>query len=250
VLSYLLFFVAVLSSSNIAVIVDETYAPNPTAYRLDTFLNHYGLPADGKVNGTVVYPFLARKQVWRFDALVTEGTLALDWFESAISNADALLADLASLMAEGFGGDEQLGHHEQVWFRNIAADVPGPVRFMPTACPDVTAPLRLIEAAEGALADDPVMVASCPAELLAPWSWTPEKPSDGGDGGDDGDVLSTTAIILIVVLGGAGLVLVAVAGWFLYRKNAGTGAQRQVGGKPVPLSSYVPPAAPTADSSV
>jgi hypothetical protein len=187
----------VLALNYVSAVVDETFVPDPLTYTLDTFLHNFGFPTDGAVNGSTL-PFVRNKQIWRYDALVllnptnVHQALSSDWFEQAVPNADALLADLASLLAMAFDGHSLLQAHAEVWWRNIADPSASTVQPLHATCEHMSKPLRPV--GEDPTEDDPSLVFSCPAELMAPWAWhptpaLPNEPEGGhgaGGGGDEG----------------------------------------------------------------
>lgn len=97
---------------NVDYIIDETYAPDPTSYDFNAFLEEYGFNTS-----TTGLPFLANEGagVLRVDGRLSSApNFGLDWFEGAIVRPDKALADVAT--AIGTNPDPL---PEFIWIRNI-----------------------------------------------------------------------------------------------------------------------------------
>lgn len=99
---------------DVDVLIDETYAVDPTLYDADAFFQTYGL---NLVNDSVLesLPFLEGNwSVYREDGLLSEA-LGLDWFEGAFARADLVLRDFVRAIL----GAEVAGTDEFTWIRTI-----------------------------------------------------------------------------------------------------------------------------------
>lgn len=102
---------------SVSVVIDEFYAPDPTAYNIDTFYTNYGLSS-------------ASEQSFITKVLRIDGTMSsdnqLDWYESRVANPEWALEGLRHSVT----GDASL---RSKYFRNIAAGV-APVVLDHTMC--------------------------------------------------------------------------------------------------------------------
>jgi len=103
---------------DVDVLIDQTYLGT-----LETFYTNF------KLNATSNFKFIQNKQIYRFDKLQSE-LGALDWFESAVANPDAVLQDILT-----FTKPHLNFNHERIWFRNVYINEP--VVYEST-CSDVT----------------------------------------------------------------------------------------------------------------
>jgi len=92
--------------SDVGVVIDEYYAPDPSSYDIDTFYAAYGLTS-GSSN-----TFIREHKVLRIDGTMSE-QLNLDWYESRIANPAWALEGLKRAIT----GDSALARK---YFRNIA----------------------------------------------------------------------------------------------------------------------------------
>ena len=120
------------------VLIDETYYYTPT--------NNYSLVLQrrwasraGRPVASGLYPFLSNSSVWRNDARVSFDSAGDDWYESAIAEPDAVLADFVRLVANF--STEPLSTPftgTYIWFRNVALNES--YYDVPLVCPSTTAP--------------------------------------------------------------------------------------------------------------
>jgi len=108
-------FVEALKSAS--VVIDEIYAPDPTAYDINTFYANYGL------SSTSTQSFI--NKVLRIDGTMSSDK-NLDWYESRVANPEWALEGLRHSVT----GDASL---RSKYFRNIAAGV-APVVLDHTMC--------------------------------------------------------------------------------------------------------------------
>jgi len=90
-----------VAMQDVDIVIDETYLGN-----MSDFYANFGLSSSSN------FKFIANGQVWRFDKLQND-LGSLDWFESAIPNADAVLEDLLTIFKP-----EVSFAHTRIWFRN------------------------------------------------------------------------------------------------------------------------------------
>lgn len=107
------------------VVVDETYAEDPTAYDFAAFQKQFGLDSAEK-GVTDALPWLGDKRIFRQDGRLSEG-MGSDWFESAIVRPDKVLADFVRALGPISGAS----NGEFTWIRNIEE---APVVVGPAAC--------------------------------------------------------------------------------------------------------------------
>lgn len=97
-------FQQALMNGNVDIVIDETFAlPDYNA-----FLNTFSF-SPSQVSS---FKFLANNNVWRDDRMVHN--VGGDWFESALSNADAVLNDMVSIV------QPTVSVKPRTWFRNVA----------------------------------------------------------------------------------------------------------------------------------
>lgn len=105
------------------VIIDETYAADPTAYTPDALLKVWGLTTQE----AATVPAIAAKKVFREDGLLSYdeagGAYGMDWFEGAIARPGQVLKDLVRAV------QPQLADKDQgfTWIRNLATETPAVV---------------------------------------------------------------------------------------------------------------------------
>jgi len=88
---------------DVDIIIDETYLGT-----LQLFYQNFNLTANSN------FKFIKNKQIWRYDKLQSD-LGSLDWFESAIPDADSVLQDVGMMLHP-----EIEFNHERIWFRNVA----------------------------------------------------------------------------------------------------------------------------------
>jgi len=103
--------------SGVSVVIDEIYAPDPTAYDLNTFYANYHLSSGS------AHSFM--QKVLRIDGTMSSDN-RLDWYESRVANPEWALEGLRHSVT----GDASL---RSKYFRNIAAGV-APVVLDHTMC--------------------------------------------------------------------------------------------------------------------
>lgn len=91
--------------ADVDVVIDEVYAPVPSAYTIDTFYDTFSFASTSPVK------FVQNKMVLRYDGTVSE-TNGLDWFESRLPKPDWAVEGLARCL-HATGGTFK-------YFRNIA----------------------------------------------------------------------------------------------------------------------------------
>lgn len=99
--------------SDVDVLIDETFAADPTTYYLDAFLEAYAL-TNRTEEFEATQPWLANLTIFREDGLLSE-TLGLDWFEGALVRADEVLRDTVRAAL----GPEAAGTDSFTWIRSI-----------------------------------------------------------------------------------------------------------------------------------
>ena len=147
------------------VLIDETYYYTPTNnYTL--ILTTLGFTSADIVSG--LYPFLSNSSVWRNDARVGSDS-ADDWYESAIAEPDAVIADLLRLTTPQLTTPTSHATAGYLYFRNLARAEP--VHTLPSAytCSDPSAPaVPLLQGLQIAGAGGVFGGYSCPAFVLDP----------------------------------------------------------------------------------
>ncbi|KAL0043795.1 hypothetical protein WJX82_001269 [Trebouxia sp. C0006] len=103
------------------VLIDETYAEDPTQYNFTTFLQTFELTSNVTSNAT--YPFLKNAAVFREDGLLTNSSalyngdgLGDDWFEGALLRPDLVLSDVA----RAINSSNVPQGYNFTWIRNLA----------------------------------------------------------------------------------------------------------------------------------
>merc|ERR1712130_575825 len=92
------------------IVVDETFALNPTTYNLTTFLANMNLTSGAN------YTFLRNNTVYREDGLASPApSYGLDWFEGALARPDLVLQDFVHAV-----DPTSSPTYKPTWIRNIA----------------------------------------------------------------------------------------------------------------------------------
>jgi hypothetical protein len=147
----------------IDVVIDETYAIDPTNYTLSTFLRNFNLTGP---TANQTYPFLKNQAVFREDGLLSNGTsgYGLDWFEGALIRPDKVLTD----MVRAVQPKSLPKTYTWTWLRNIAAGE-APVVQTPVQCssaqtlaPGLAAPIGAKTVSVGTGTNQSTLV--CPAQ--------------------------------------------------------------------------------------
>ena len=147
------------------VLIDETYYYTPTN-NYSLVLSTLGFTAADVASG--LYPFLSNSSVWRNDA--REGyDDADDWYESAVAEPDAVLADLLRLTVPTLHTPATSAPGGYIWFRNVAAGETVNVQADPYSCTDPSAPvIPLLQQLQSNGSGGTYGAYSCPAFLLDP----------------------------------------------------------------------------------
>lgn len=96
--------------TTVDIVVDETYALDPTTYDLAAFAAMYN------ITDNATFPFMRNAQVYREDGLIGPApSYGLDWFEGAIARPDLVLSDFAAAVTPS----QYLGRRP-TWIRNVA----------------------------------------------------------------------------------------------------------------------------------
>ncbi|RWR90516.1 hypothetical protein CKAN_01961300 [Cinnamomum micranthum f. kanehirae] len=103
----------------IDVVIDETYAPEPTAYTISTFLDNT------KAQDNSSFPFLTNGRFWRYDKRIHDAA-PLDWFDGGISQPQLVLADLIEAFFPS-------GNYNTTYFRNLGKEE-GVISIVPDKC--------------------------------------------------------------------------------------------------------------------
>eukprot|EP00931_Biecheleriopsis_adriatica_P053341 TRINITY_DN3120_c0_g1_i2.p1 TRINITY_DN3120_c0_g1~~TRINITY_DN3120_c0_g1_i2.p1 ORF type:complete len:539 (-),score=135.07 TRINITY_DN3120_c0_g1_i2:231-1784(-) len=89
------------------IVIDETYAADPSSYTFESFLSTFGLTDSSSLK------FIQNKMVMRVDGTLSEA-LGLDWFESRVAHPEWAVGGLARVV--NLNGSQQI----RKYFRNIA----------------------------------------------------------------------------------------------------------------------------------
>jgi hypothetical protein len=101
------YFLAALAT--VDVIIDETYAPNPTTYTYATFKSNFGVPSSSSL------PFVQQQKVLRIDGEMAASSKGLSWYESRVPRPDWAVEGLARYLVND-------NSKRQKYFRNIATN--------------------------------------------------------------------------------------------------------------------------------
>ncbi len=189
-------FLAALKAvpGGVQVVIDETYSATPATYTYAAFQTGFGLNASIPAD-VAAFPFLATQSVFRYDGLLGQDQ-AWDWYESAIPQADALLADMAQTVAEHTPVPSTVRiNHKRVWMRNIALSEN--VQYTSAVCPAGAelAPFFPYEISdsEASKASDPAFVTACPEYLTKPWTVTQIPPAGSSSSSSSSGVASVSS---------------------------------------------------------
>ena len=157
------------------VLIDETYWPQPPL-NASAALLALGFDAADLSSGQ--FRFIANGSVWRDDGrLGADG--ADDWYETAVAQPDAALADLVRVCCPGVATFLSAASPPFLWFRNLAREEPVTVLPPYTACADPSAPelpLSVLAAAAAAAPSPLLLPYSCPAFLTSPAAFNASRP--------------------------------------------------------------------------
>eukprot|EP00271_Cylindrocystis_brebissonii_P015675 TRINITY_DN38642_c0_g1_i1.p1 TRINITY_DN38642_c0_g1~~TRINITY_DN38642_c0_g1_i1.p1 ORF type:complete len:538 (-),score=79.70 TRINITY_DN38642_c0_g1_i1:529-2079(-) len=97
----------------IDIVIDETFAYDPPAYNMSTFLTLFNISdADSET-----FPFVANKRVWRFDrriaAVPGDYGYGYDWYEGSLAQPQIILNEMLGMLNAS-------RNHSHYFFRNIA----------------------------------------------------------------------------------------------------------------------------------
>lgn len=107
-----------IALEGVNILVDETYAADPSLYSLATFLSNFNYTAE-EINSL---PFA--DDIYRVDKRLNSGkygAIGIDWFESAIANPDLVLLDFKSAIQPDYSQSENF---DSRWLRNVARGDP------------------------------------------------------------------------------------------------------------------------------
>jgi len=112
--------------ANVDILIDESFIANNIA---DVY-NNYGINSTAATQ----LKFAANKRIFREDGVQTKAG-GIDWFESAVVQEDAVLADLINVINASYPSQS----YRRIWFRNVAAGENATVSN-PDSCTNVNAP--------------------------------------------------------------------------------------------------------------
>lgn len=105
--------------SNVDYLIDESYFANPFV-NSSTVLQNLGLNATDLIVSSSPYKFIRQSSVWRLDGIYSFDGDTTDWFESAIAQPDAVLADFLRVVHPSVPTPfNQVIPSVSLWFRNI-----------------------------------------------------------------------------------------------------------------------------------
>ncbi|KAI3660905.1 hypothetical protein MP638_006662 [Amoeboaphelidium occidentale] len=125
-------FLSALKSIDADIVIDQSYMPDVTKDPYDQFKIAYGLKETSDDDIKKQYKFAKNDQIWRVDANRSPAG-ADGWFETAIAMPDAVIKDLAAIVAGGATSNDGFE-----WFRN-ASKKQTVIVTESSACSDVTA---------------------------------------------------------------------------------------------------------------
>jgi len=183
---------------NVSVLIDGSYFYTSFTY-VDVYSN-LGFTAVDLNNGS--YPFLMNRAVYRYDARVSYSGLGDDWYETAVAQPDAVVADLMHSLQPSINTFISSLNPPYLWFRNVALNQS--IVSLPAAnsCSDPSAPsLPLVEFANQSISSLPNY--TCPSYLLTPSSYiaplSSSSSSTGGgnsNGGGSSTGVSNAAVVV------------------------------------------------------